>query len=116
MTAFTKTNLIKDGAYLQYVDGNDRRFVARFKYSTRDLAGFRAFLIKNFTVEEYMHRLDAREAPSTILESKGYVSLTVRRTLERCGYEPTPAGREAYIKAQVDKAVALRNAAVAARS
>lgn len=89
---FDKTNFTCDGGYLSY-NGN---FVARFKYNRRDIAGFKSFLIKNFSVEEYFE-LAKTMAPLTILESKGYFSKTMQLNLARMGYEPSPAGLNAYL-------------------
>lgn len=80
----------------------DRVFVARFKYgTTRDAAGFQKFLCENFTVEEYFGRYNAGEAPARILESKGYLSTTIRRALRKYGYPETIEGKKAYINAVV---------------
>lgn len=76
MTSFVKENFHFFGDCLSYVvDPSEYRgkFVARFKYRKGGLASFKKFLIANFTVEEYFARLDEREAPLTILRSKGYV-------------------------------------------
>lgn len=96
---FTRKDFNWDGMYLTY--GTDRRFVARFKRQKKDRAGFTSFLIKNFTVEEYFAAYDAGKSPVDILESKGYVTLTVRQIITRAGYPGTLEGRDAYIKAQV---------------
>jgi len=96
MTQFNKASFNFDGLVLTYAG----RFVARFKYAKRDRAAFQAFLIKNFTVEEYFAALDADVAPQQILEDKGYLSTTIKKILKEVGYEPTRAGYDAYIKAQ----------------
>ena len=80
-TRFFKENFHFDGLYLVYGLGQytkDRRIVARFKYSRRDKASFIKFLIANFTIEEYFNAMDDM-APGTILESKGWVSPTVKK-------------------------------------
>ena len=80
-TRFFKENFPFDGLYLVYGLGQytkDRRIVARFKYSRRDKASFIKFLIANFTVEEYFNAMDDM-APGAILESKGWVSPTVKK-------------------------------------
>ncbi len=78
MTNFTKENLSTVGGYVQYHPYADnyyegRKFVARFKYARS--GSFKAFLIKNFTVEEYFAQLDAGVAPLRIVEEKGYSRL-----------------------------------------
>jgi hypothetical protein len=101
MSQFNKAQFNFHGGYLAY--GNDRKFVARFKYSSRDRAGFQSFLIKHFSVEEYFAALDAGVAPVRILETKGYVSATVGRILKDAGYPVTQDGFSAYIAAQAAK-------------
>lgn len=98
MTAFVKSAFNFHGGYLTY--GNDRRFVARFKYTARDRAGFQSFLIKNFSVEEYFAAYDAGVAPARILEAKGYVSTTVARALKDAGFPVSREGVTAYLEAQ----------------
>lgn len=98
MEKFDKTQFIKDGPYLMY--GVNRKFVARFKYTLLDRAGFQSFLVKNFTPTEYFAALDAGQAPVTILQSKGYVSATVRRMVKSAGYPETIEGFAAHVRAQ----------------
>lgn len=57
------------------------RFVARFKRGGR--GEFLAFLCKNFTVEEYFSRLDAGQAPLTILMDKGFQPSRLRQITAR---------------------------------
>lgn len=78
------------GEYAMY----DGKFVARFKRGDR--ASFLAFLVKNFTVEEYFARLDAGEGPLTILESKGYLLPHIRRWLKQGGYEINARGFQQF--------------------
>lgn len=92
MSKFEKSKFVSAGGYLSY----DGKFVARFKYNRRDLAGFKSFLSKNFLVEEYFE-LTKTLAPLQALETKGYVSKTVQNALTRLGYEPTQAGFNAYL-------------------
>lgn len=69
------------GGYLNYLmpDGT-RQFIARFKHDPKDKPTFLTFLIKNFSVEEYVERLVNREeAPLNILASKGYKSHNQRK-------------------------------------
>lgn len=102
MTKFDKDQFNYFGGYLTYGQYPERpKFIARFKYSSRDKAGFMSFLIKNFTVEEYLGRLEAGETPVGILESKGYVSATVKKILKEAGFEPTIVGKRQYLN-QID--------------
>lgn len=102
MTKFDKTQFSYNGGYLMYGQYPERpKFIARFKYSSRDKAGFMSFLIKNFTVEEYLGRLEAGETPVGILESKGYVSTTIKKILKEAGFEPTIVGKKLYL-GQID--------------
>ena len=90
MTKFTKDGF----AGTEYVT-YEGRFVARFKRGGR--ASFISFLVKNFTVEEYFHRIDAGEAPLAILESKGYMLPHIKKWLKASGYEVSSAGFNKYI-------------------
>lgn len=102
MTKFNKEMFNYFGGYLNYGSYPDRpKFVARFKYRGSNKAGFQSFLIKNFTVEEYFGRLDAGEAPLTILESKGYISSSVKKILKQAGFSPTQEGKRQYLAHQV---------------
>ena len=89
MTKFNKESFDYFGGYLTY--GPDRKFVARFKYRKTDRASFQAFLIKNFTVEEYFalretpnpdNCLGNPYAPLEILEMKGYVLPHIKKWLK----------------------------------
>ena len=65
---FNKFNLIKDGQYLLY--GNDRKFVARFKYGGPfTMAKFKKELIANHTPETYFAEMAKGKAPLTILKN-----------------------------------------------
>ena len=101
MAKFIKEEFNFYGMYLTY--GQDRKFVARFKYAKDGKGSFVTFLIKNFTVEEYFDRHAAGEAPLSILESKGYVSPHIKKILKAQGYEPTIAGKDRYILDQMAK-------------
>lgn len=97
MTAFIKENFYSNSGYIDYNLGDTSKFVARLKYVKGAKASFITFLIKNFTVEEYFSRLENREAPLTILESKGYMLPHIKRVLKENGYPQTLAGRARYI-------------------
>ncbi len=69
MNKFTKENLKKEGQYLLF--GDDRKFVARFKYNRAPftMAKFRKELIANHTPESYFREYDSGIAPLTILQN-----------------------------------------------
>lgn len=90
---FNKELFSYHGGYLTYAG----KFVARFKYSARDKAGFVSFLTKNFTPYDYFKQIAEGATPVGLLESKGYISKTIKDVLTRNGYEATPEGREAYL-------------------
>lgn len=96
MTKFNKEQFNFDGMYLTY--GSDRKFVARFKYAKDGKGTFVTYLIKNFTVEEYFDRLEAGEAPLTVLMDKGYLTPFIKKVLKNSGYPVTKAGLESYIQ------------------
>jgi len=69
MNKFTKDNLKKDGQYLLF--GDERRFVARFKYSGPfTMSKFRKELIASHTPESYFREYDEGKAPLEILKDK----------------------------------------------
>jgi len=106
MTKFKRSDFEYSGGYLTYRPDWDlpARFIARFKYARKDKPGFLSFLIKNFSVEEYFSMRDVEKmAPVEILETKGYVSKTVKDLLAYSGYSPDRAGYDAYLKAQTEK-------------
>ena len=102
------TKFIKDqfhgGEYLEYFldpglcSWDNRKFVARFKYSRGSKASFISFLIKNFSVEEYFGRLEAGEAPLQVLQSKGYLMPHIKKSLKAGGYEISQAGFDKMIQ------------------
>jgi len=113
MTAFTKENLIKDGAYIHYAPNGrhydtENKFVARFKRMA-GAGSFMTCLRKNFTVEEYFARLDAGESPLPIAESKGYILPHIKKWIKQAGYPVTRAGHDAWWTAEMAK-VEARNA------
>jgi hypothetical protein len=96
MSRFLKDKF--DGSeYVTY----EGKFVARFKYNRVSKGTFITFLVKNFTVEEYFSRLNAGEAPLTILESKGYMLPHIRKLLKALGYDQTRQGLDKYIQDQI---------------
>lgn len=107
MTKFTKENLSVHGMWIHYqphadIYYEDRKFVARFKHARDGVASFKAFLIKNFTVEEYFAQIDAGAAPLRIVEAKGYLLPHIKRWLKRDGYPVTKAGFDQYIQDRVN--------------
>lgn len=91
-TKFDKSKFTS-GEYCMY----EGKFIARFKYSRKDRAGFIKFLVANFTVEEYLARLENREPPAEILKSKGYISKTVADILIRHGRPVTVESIKAFL-------------------
>jgi len=105
MTKFVKENFTNSGGYVTY--GEDRKFVARFKYARDGVSSFIAFLIKNFTVEEYFAQMDKGLAPLQIVEFKGYLLPHIKKWLKQAGYETSKAGFDKYIEDKIN----LRKAA-----
>lgn len=101
MTKFTKENLTAFAGYMQYHPHapslEASKFVARFKHARDGVASFKAFLIKNFTVEEYFALLDCGMAPLMIVQEKGYILPHIKAWLKRDGYAVTKAGLDQYI-------------------
>jgi hypothetical protein len=102
---FDKSQFQYSSKYLTY--GPDRKFVARFKYGSK--ASFQAFLIKNFTVEEYFSLLETVKddasrrtyAPLEVLELKGYLSDNCKRACRLAGFPQTREGFQALIQSQI---------------
>ena len=97
MTAFTKENLDYFGGYITVnLEGRDR-FIARLRYGATSSKGpMMTFLRKNFTIEEFLARHEAGEAPLTILESKGFVLSHIKKWLKAAGLPQTQAGYESW--------------------
>lgn len=106
MTKFTKENLTAFAGYMQYHPHapslEASKFVARFKHARDGVASFKAFLIKNFTVEEYFAQLDAGKAPLMIVQEKGYILPHIKAWLKRDGYEVSTAGFDQYIQDRIN--------------
>lgn len=100
MSVFNKDLFSFDGMYLMY-GSDEKKFVARFKGRGSDRAGFTKFLMKNFTPCEYFGALAAGGTPVGILESRGYVSATVKKILKQAGFAPTIDGKRQYLAQQV---------------
>lgn len=106
MSKFNRDQFEYSGGYLQYFldpmpcAWDRRKFIGRFKYGGMGI--FKTFLIKNFTVEEYLAKIDAGFSPLTILESKGFVSHNVRKAMKMKGFKlfNTATWRE-YWKAEM---------------
>lgn len=92
MTKFNKELFTWDGMYLMYEGEYDGQptmdevhpnchpswvgvgkpaFIARFKYGSKPWKTFRNFLVKNFTVEEYLNLAEAT-SPLEAVRVKGY--------------------------------------------
>lgn len=87
MTKFIKENMfVGKGykAYTTYLFNGKQEFIAR--HCTSGAAGFASFVMKNFTVEEYLGRLAAGESPLDVVKSKGYVQPHVKRWMKEAGY------------------------------
>lgn len=85
------------GGYLTY----QARFVARFKILRGAMGDFKRFLVTNFTPDEYFGRLENKEDPLPILQSKGYVQPHIRKELKRLGY---PVNLEGFRQMMRDSA------------
>jgi len=69
------------GGYLMYGNNlNDQVFIARFKYGKKNWRTWANFLVKNFTVEEYLQAAD-ETSPREAIESKGFYDETTVRVL-----------------------------------
>lgn len=98
MTNFVQSDFSIESGWIYY--GKDRRFVARCRRRI-DTKGFISFIVKNFLVEEYFNMLENMGLPpGKILESKGYVSATVKKCLKQVGYSATIEGFKKYIEDQ----------------
>lgn len=98
MTKFVKEGFTYDGLFLMY-EGN---FIARFKRG--GMGKFKSFLVKNFTVEEYLKLVNEfNMAPITALETKGYVSANVAKVLKHYGYPATQEGKQQYLAYETAK-------------
>jgi hypothetical protein len=95
---FIESGFMFHGGYLTYDCGADRRFVARFKYDRTAMGPFKTFLKKNFEVEEYMTMLDEGMSPIPALETKGYITPSMKRMCKKMGVEPTMANYIAALK------------------
>ena len=71
MTMFEKEKFIWDGLYLMYVDGENRSFVARFKYR-KNYKSWINFLVKNKVSQEAYFELRKTMAPLTAMWELGY--------------------------------------------
>jgi len=102
---FTKENLVKQsGGYVSFYPPQGKPiFIARFKYLKRNIGPFMTFLRKNFTIEEYMQRMDAGETPLDIVKSKGYIASHIKAEMKRAGYPATLAGHTAWWAAECAK-------------
>jgi hypothetical protein len=102
---FNKDNLVKQsGGYISFYPPQGQPiFIARFKYLKRNMGPFMTFLRKNFTVEEYMERMDAGETPLDIVKSKGYIAAHIKAQMKKAGYPVTQAGHDEWWAAEMKK-------------
>ena len=116
MTAFTKENLVKHGAYVMYITPENPRgrFVARFKRGRSGIATFMTHLRKKWTVENYFAEEAAGLAPLQIVAKTDYLQPHIKKELKREGYPLTTAGKNQMIRDQV-KAWEARQAAQATK-
>ena len=103
MTAFTKENLVKQGAYVMYVTPENPRgrFVARFKYGRGGMGTFMTHLRKKWTVEDYFAKEDEGLAPLEIVKLTGYISPHIKKWLKQSGYPVTTEGEKQWLRDQV---------------
>ena len=82
-TDWNKDNFNFHGGYLGYMLNGHNEFIARFKYSGMlvTMGMFKKMLVKHYTPEEYLARLNAkherwqdREAPLQILQNDGHIT------------------------------------------
>ena len=121
MTRFTKDNLRVQGSNLMYMqDGYSTPYTDCFvaaQFGRRPLnryqpiwqldhtgyEDFADFIRNNFTVDEYFTRMDAGEAPLTVVKSKGYLLPHVKTWLQEDGYPITSEGFKQMIEDQKTK-------------
>lgn len=87
MTKFIKENFQIETGYkgvTSYLHNGKHEFIAR--HCVKGAKGFASFIMKNFTVEEYLGRLAAGEMPLTVVQSKGYVQPHVKKWMKAAGY------------------------------
>ena len=78
---FHKELFSYSGGYLMYGNNlNDQVFIARFKY-TKNWRTWVNFLVKNFTVAEYLQAAD-ETSPREAIESKGFYDDTTVRCMK----------------------------------
>lgn len=129
MTAFNIDNFMWDGMYLMYrgeyegaeyyeegkchptrVGKVKETFIARFKYGSKPWKKWANFLVKNFTIEEYV-ALEKETSPLEAVESKGWFhpQPRIKREMKSRGYPMTKAGFDQMIADDVDAWKSMRN-------
>jgi hypothetical protein len=88
MTQFVKEQFAIDREYVHY----NGKFVARFKHMPGSKKSFVAFLIKNFSVEEYFAAMTSGLAPLQIVNDKGYIQPHIKKWLKEAGLPLTREG------------------------
>jgi hypothetical protein len=76
-------------------------FIARFKFGRKPWKVWVNFIVKNFTVEEYLTRLENNESPTEILRSKHFVSPAEKKELRKHGYPETVLGWNRMIRDRI---------------
>ena len=78
-TVMIKENFNFSGGYLEYCEDGylrgKRHFIARFKYGRKPWKTWVKFLCANFTLEEYVDRINQHgieNTPLSVMESKGF--------------------------------------------
>jgi hypothetical protein len=71
--------------------------VARFKRGQSGAGTFMTHLRKHWTVEAYLARHNANEAPLDIVKTTGYLLPHIKKELKRNGYPLTNAGLQQYL-------------------
>lgn len=72
---FNKDNIVIDGDYVKYVNGNVNKFVVRFKHrGPVTKSKFIKCLMKHYTPETYFNKLDSGQAPLQILMNDGFLT------------------------------------------
>ena len=79
---FHKDLFSYNGGYLMYGNNiGDQVFIARFKYGKKNWRTWANFLVKNFTVAEYLQAAD-ETSPREAIESKGFYDDTTVRVMK----------------------------------
>lgn len=120
MTNFTKENFTFDGMYLMY-EGDQGEltkyytepchptrlgtaksaFIARFKYGNKPWKTWINFMVKNFTVEEYLEGLANGATPVGLMQGKGFLEPALKKMCKKAGFPATVEGFQQMIQADI---------------